>query len=160
MKKTLINLNKKGQVGDTTTWVFATLIILFILFVAIFSLKIVGLNSSLKNVGGTYADDIIQKSAFGFLETKNSQGMKFFEVLKNSGEMDEESNFLANKIFIDNKDNYYWKISFGIGSEWKYFFLTDDSVREDNALEKLLLFIQPVYLSKNKLFELRLFFPK
>ena len=125
MKKILIKEDKKGQVGDTTTWVVATLIIIFILFTAIFSLKLFGWSSGGKNIRFSYSDLIIQKSAEAFLLTKNSQGQKIFDVLKNSDNLDEESNALANTIFLDNKDEYYWKIGFGIGNagnfKWHIF---------------------------------------
>ena len=89
---------KKAQVGDTITWVIATLIIIVILIISVY---IAGLLGNLKTIGGGVEgtsfsgfDFLATKSFYGFLVTDN-----FYSQIKTEQKLTEPAGTLAKEIF-------------------------------------------------------------
>lgn len=151
-------VNKKAQVGETTTWLVATLIILFIITMAIFSLKL-GFNPSENKIRFSYYDSLVQKSSMSFLLSKSADGQKVFDVLRNSEAMNPEEEKLGSQIFSEKKDDFYLFITFDVGTgilSSLSNYLTKDVLRGDVMIKG---FDQRIFISENKFFKLGLYFP-
>lgn len=117
MKK-MFNRNKKAQIGETLTWIVATLIIIVILVFSIFITFFLGKTKNLSkdNRGfslGESEDLFVMKSLSGYLLTEDASGERIFDKLKNKNESSEKNLFdefegsLAREIFSKlYKDEY------------------------------------------------------
>lgn len=96
-------MNKKAQVGDTVSWMVATIVIVVILLIGI---TIAGGADIVKNVFGSkdssylrISDNFAGNSFYSFLDTDFS-GKKAYELIKESEELsDEEVGNFAVKVF-------------------------------------------------------------
>lgn len=103
---------KKAQVAETTTWVVATVIIIFILVVSVYASS--GLSKAVKSVNSRdsaaflkekNADLLLKQSLFGFLKTKNPEGkIIYLDILEKNQITDEEKN-LAKIVFTNINSN-------------------------------------------------------
>ena len=119
-----IFLNKRGQVGETITWIVATVIIIFILgttlFVAEFSLA---KNKEVSQT--TQVDLLVSKSFFSYLLTD-----EVYDKIKSPPEgLDDETGNLAKEIFEGLYEDEYTKdiwlgilFDFNLRSEDNEFF--------------------------------------
>lgn len=117
-------LNKKAQIGETTTWIFATLVVIIILSLSIFLVQ--WTLKSRKFELNKQQDLIATKSLTGFLSTfQNGEKVydKFAEQAKNKNyNLDENSGKLAVKIFKGFYNEIDYIIYFGInGGDNNYF---------------------------------------
>lgn len=93
--------NRKGQIGETLTWVVATLIIIFIVVVSLF---IVSTSSAFKrnNYESVYyektSDILATKSFAGYLLTKNNE-KNVFQQLREEENLNEFNGNLGRDIF-------------------------------------------------------------
>jgi|GEM_PF-3132967 len=151
--------NKNGQVGDTLTWVVATLIIIFILLVSIFSIKIFSIFTLGKTKNNLDPDPIIQKSVFSFLLSKSVNGQTFFEKIRNEENLDSESDGLLNKILGESiKGRYSFFTTALFGYKMKFFLgILEDELRDGSSYYGM---DQPVYISENKFIDLVFYFAK
>ena len=90
---------KSGQIGETITWVVATIIIIVILLISIFAAtsypgKSKGAFSSEKR-----NDFIASESFFAYLLTEDERGQTVHEQLKNEENLNDFNGNLAIKIF-------------------------------------------------------------
>lgn len=106
--------SKKGQIGETITWIVATVIIIVIL---IFSIFVASLLSKTKVLGkGFKSEDdgnrdlIGAKSLTAYLLTKNEKGNKMFDLLRVRDNLDGDTGPSAKKIF----EELYEKVWIGI----------------------------------------------
>ena len=103
-----IFLNKRGQVGETITWIVATVIIIFILgttlFVAEFSLA---KNKEVSQT--TQVDTLVSKSFFSYLLTDD-----VYNQLKAEGNLSEFNGNLALNIFEEFYSKEYVDVWVGI----------------------------------------------
>ncbi len=101
--------NKKAQIGETMTWVIATIIIIVILISSIFITSVLGVTSSHKQYKsiGTEPDLIPVKSLTSYLLTKDNSGKKIFDQLKDEENLNEFNGNLAIKIF-----NYFYLLNY------------------------------------------------
>ncbi len=93
--------NKKAVVGETLTWIVATLIIVVILIFSIFvtSLLSVGRSFGSKELSSVNKNDLlVTKSLTGYLLTTDG-GEKVFELLKEEKISNDFNENLAFKIF-------------------------------------------------------------
>jgi hypothetical protein len=99
-----IGLNKKGQMGETVTWVFATLIIIVVLAISIFvSSFYLG---KFKQIQGSYAqigDIPISKSFYSYLLTDNDAKQTVYSQLKTDRNLNDFNGNLALELFNGNK---------------------------------------------------------
>ena len=107
-----IFLNKRGQVGETITWIVATVIIIFILgttlFVAEFSLA---KNKEVSQT--TQVDILVSKSFFSYLLTPNENGNVYGEI-KNEGNLSMVNGNLALEIFEEFYGKEYFRVWLGM----------------------------------------------
>lgn len=90
--------NKKAQIGETMTWVVATIIIIVILGIAIFASSFY--NSSSKKINIYNSKDVlISKSFFSYLLTPQSSNSNVYDTLKSNGGLDKGTETLAKEIF-------------------------------------------------------------
>lgn len=104
---------KNAQIGETVTWIVATVIIVLILavsiFVSSFSFKDAKEISLLKRT-----DVLASKSLFSYLLTKDAQGNTVYWQLKNQENLNEFNGNLGKSIFQEFYDNEYVDIWLGI----------------------------------------------
>ena len=93
-------LKKKGQVAETTTWVFATLIIVIILLVSIYITSIIGTISGSKSIDRDSNYDLfVEKSLSSYLITENDSGAKIYEQLRVEDNLNDFNGNLSAQIF-------------------------------------------------------------
>ncbi len=83
--------NKNGQIGETMTWIVATIIIVVILTISIFIASSASVLKS-KIIQGSYfqtADVLASKSMFSYLLTPDSSGKITHTQLKEEGNLNE-----------------------------------------------------------------------
>lgn len=109
-----LNKNKKGQTGETMTWIVATIIIIIILTVSIiianYSLK------SMKKVNEQFfqtADVLASKSMYSYMLTRDFAGNNVYTQLKNNNSMNDFNGNLAIKIFMGFYSTEYSKVWLG-----------------------------------------------
>ena len=105
--------SKKAQVGETMTWVVATIIIVIILIVSIFvSTAYLGGG---KNVNFFKRTDVLaSKSLFSYLLTKDSEGNQVYNQLKNEENLNEFNGNLGMEIFKEFYGEEYEDVWLGI----------------------------------------------
>jgi len=91
--------DKKGQIGETITWVVATIIIIVILLVSIFvSTSYIG--GSKKATFSKQTDILASKSLFAYLLTEDEGNTVYGQLKEDGGEnLNEFNGNLALKIF-------------------------------------------------------------
>lgn len=92
--------NKRAQVGETITWIVATVIIILILTISLsISSFYIGKSKDLSFFKTT--DILASKSFFSYLLTKDTEGNMVYEQLKNQENLNEFNGNLGKKIFLD-----------------------------------------------------------
>jgi len=95
--------DKRSQIGETMTWVVATVIIIIILLISIF----IATSYLGKNKGTDFlskqSDLLASESFFAYLLTEDSEGQTVHEQLKNEENLNDFNGNLAIKIF----DGFY-----------------------------------------------------
>lgn len=107
--------NKKGQVGETVTWVIATVIIIVILVVSIFIASAYIGNNKEADLN-RQADVLASKSLLAYLLTKDSGGKSVYEQIKTEKNLNNFNGNLALNIFknfYENPDKEYQQVWFG-----------------------------------------------
>ena len=91
---------KHGQIGETMTWIIATIIIIVVLAI---SISIASISTSgLKRVNQVFfqtADVLASKSMFSYIMTENSEGKTIHTQIKEEGNLNEFNGNFALKIF-------------------------------------------------------------
>ncbi len=134
--------NKRGQIGETMTWVVATIIIIVILTLSVFiaggsdrAKKVAGLDKTVKNIPGM--DKSISKSLFSYLLTKKNQEI-IFNQIKQSGDFNSLNGKLAVDIFQDfYKDDY--QIAMWIDNKKNSYFSNIIASPKDLSFNKVKL---------------------
>jgi len=105
--------NQKAQVGETMTWVVATIIIIIILIVSIFvSAAYFGGG---KNVNFFKRTDVLaSKSLFSYLLTEDSGGNIVYNQLRNEENLNEFNGNLGMEIFKKFYEEEYEDVWLGI----------------------------------------------
>ena len=115
--------NKKAQVGDTITWVVATLVIVFVLLISIYASSLLSKTKDFSSgdfdTEDLNYDSLAKKSMFAFLLT-NSQGENIvYSQLNNEKDLNELNEDLAFEIFgkIFGKE---FQVGIGINEDINY----------------------------------------
>jgi len=112
-------LNKKAQVGETITWIVATLIIIVILYFSIFIANFyVG---SSKKVGVSSVDYVAWKSMTSYV-LFDKDGKKVYNQLLEDGNLNEFNGNLGLNIFDKLYGKDYSAIWLGVDSEHNDYF--------------------------------------
>lgn len=105
--------NKKAQIGETITWVVATIIIIVVL---VFSIFIAGIyfnkGKNLKSSSFKSKDILASKSLFSYLLTPSEEG-KVYDELKNEDNLDRLNGILALNVFQELYGEGYEDVWFG-----------------------------------------------
>lgn len=106
--------DKRSQIGETITWVVATVIIIIILLISIFiSTSYLG-----KNKGADFlakrSDLLASESFFAYVLTEDTGGQTVHEQLKNQGNLNDFNGNLAIKIFDELYGEEYPEVWIGI----------------------------------------------
>ncbi|MEK6896967.1 MAG: hypothetical protein AABW93_00365 [Nanoarchaeota archaeon] len=157
--------SKCGQIGETITWVVATLIIVVILAVSLLvSSLILGDEKSLGFLKTT--DVLASKSLFSYLLTKDREGNNVHTQLKNQENLNEFNGNLGKKIFQEYYGSEYEDVWVGIILDRKllpalpndFFGRRPSGVRpsgEISAKGKYVSSIsEKIYINENKILEL------
>ena len=96
--------NKKATVGETVTWIVATIIIVIILLVSILATTLY-LGKNKKTDFLRPGDSLAPESFFAWLLTENSEGQTVYENLTKEDNLNDFNGNLALKIF----DEFYKK---------------------------------------------------
>ncbi len=116
---------KQGQVGETITWVVATIVIIVILSVSIFVASLTG--KSKKFEVQRSADLVVTKSLVSYLKTVGPDEVTVYEQLKEAENLDIFTGPLAENVFkkFYEKEDEYMEIwmSMGDTSYSEYFGL-------------------------------------
>ena len=92
--------NKKAQVGETVTWIVATVIIIFMLLASIFLASAYLGNFKKIHSQAFGATDIpASKSLFAYVLTEDDSGEKIYDQLKTEDNLNEFNGELGKKIF-------------------------------------------------------------
>lgn len=107
--------NKKAQIGETMTWVVATVIIIVILGVAIFAASLFFKETKKPNFASAFQTDALgSESFFSYLLTKDASGDIVYRHLQQEGNLSEFNGNLAQAIFDVNFNSEYKNIWVGI----------------------------------------------
>ena len=95
-----INKGKKGEIGETVTWIVATVIIIVVLLISIFA-TVTGI-LDFKNFNYMkQADALASKSFFSYLLTESDAGTSVYEQLGSEENFSEFNGELAKNIFTE-----------------------------------------------------------
>ena len=157
--------SKRAQVGETLTWIVATVIIVLILVVSIFVSNFYLKNS--KEIGFLKrTDTLASKSLFSYLLTKDTDGNNVHTQLKNQENLNEFNGNLGKKIFQEYYGSEYEDVWVGIILDRKllpalpndFFGRRPSGVRpsgEISAKGKYVSSIsEKIYINENKILEL------
>ena len=97
----LNNLQKKGQVAETMTWVVATIIIFVILAIAIYAASVMSKANRTLDFNSNEPSILLKKSLQGYLFTEDEKGESVFVKLEKNEDFDSFSEELGKKIFKD-----------------------------------------------------------
>ena len=117
------HIGRRAQIGETMTWVVATIIIIAILGISIFiaSAKFnKDKTPDLQSVSRT--DTLASKSLFSYVLTKNSTGQNVYEQLNGSNNLNDFNGNLAEKIFNVYKKDYTYLVWLGFLTEGNVYF--------------------------------------
>ncbi|MBU2616803.1 MAG: hypothetical protein KKB79_02370 [Nanoarchaeota archaeon] len=105
--------NRRGQIGETVTWMVATVAIVVILLIAIFasSFYFEGKNKSVSISGEDFSASV---SFFSWLLTEDAEGNNVYEQLKGEEDLNEFNGELAVNIFEGLYGSDYFKTWIGI----------------------------------------------
>lgn len=99
---------KKAQVGETTSWIFATIVIITIILISLFIVQFYqGKNKEIEEL--KTVDVVAAKSLFSYILTKNktkSNEEVVYNLLKENKSFDNFTGTLAKKIFTEYERNY------------------------------------------------------
>ena len=123
----LNNAKKQGEVSETMTWIVVTLIIILILSVSIYATSILAkknldLGVLLKVKDAKTTDLLVIKSLSAYFLTRASDGQTIFKHLQEEENLNENTGFLAYRIFdsiydyygvLDLNPNFWLKIFYG-----------------------------------------------
>lgn len=127
--------NSRGQVAETTTWIVATLIIIFVLLISLYAssklsvfIKTINTKDS-ASFSKEQTNILLKESLFAYLLTKNSEGINFYNQIKtdkkinsfpeNFGESVFEKIYPASEVSIElaTYENRYGTQSYSLNFE-------------------------------------------
>lgn len=111
---------KKGEVGETVTWVVATVIIIVVLLISI-SATVIGIFDFKDFNYIKKADVLASKSFFSYLLTESDIGTSVYEQLGSEDNLNEFNGELALNIFKEFYEEEYADVWVGVQdtSEWQ-----------------------------------------
>ncbi len=93
---------RRGQVAETTVWIVATIIIIFVLLVSVYAASLLSVsNKSISLSEPTFAGNnvLLKKSMYGFLLTKNQEGINIYNRIDSEKDIDDQTKILGTLVF-------------------------------------------------------------
>ena len=151
------HIGRRAQIGETMTWVVATIIIIAILGISIFiaSAKFnTDKTPDLQSVSRT--DTLASKSLFSYVLTKNSTGQTVYEQLNGYNNLNDFNGFYG-KTYAKKWVGVIYDTNF-TGDKNLYFGGEPSLTREGNRVTtQLYYFLQDIQLTPTKNLEMVLF---
>jgi len=94
--------NKNGQVAETTTWIVATVIIIFVLVVSVYASSLLSVSNksiSLSEPTILGSNVLLKQSMYGFLLTKNQEGINIYNRIDSKKDIDSQTQILGTLVF-------------------------------------------------------------
>jgi hypothetical protein len=157
-----MRLKKKAEIGETLSWVVATIIIVVMLIISGFVVSVLK-ERSYKDISLTDTSDLLaSKSLTAYLLSETDSGEKVFERIKNKEELDNYTGNLAVNIFKELYEGEYpFNIWLGINFEGigvrknSYFGAMPIGMRGgDISFKDVEFFSQKIQLNNDKWIEL------
>jgi hypothetical protein len=156
--------NKYARVGETMTWIVATIAIIVVLMISIFiSAFYLGED---KEVDALETSDVLAtKSLFSYLLTKDSEGKTVYVQLKEEEDLNDFNGNLALQIFRGFYGEEYLKVWLGfILNRPLLPYLNNDYFGErpseirggDITKRSVPHILEDIYINENKTFEMAL----
>jgi len=92
---------RRGQIAETVTWLVATVVILVILSMAIYTASVLSKTNRAVTISADEAPILLKKSLYGYLFSNDSTGEKVFTKLEKNKVFDSFSEELGKKVFKD-----------------------------------------------------------
>ena len=108
-------VNNRGQIGETMTWMVATIIIILVLTVSILLANASFIKGEKKFPYTNHVDLFVEKSLSSYLLTKDSGGASTYAELQN-GEVTDFAKNLASNVFVSLYSGYYTYLSVTLDS--------------------------------------------
>jgi len=105
---------KSGQIGETVTWVVATVTIVVILLIAIFVATSFFTKNKKADFLAKQSDILASESFFAYLLTEDDSGQTVYEQIKNLENLNEFNGNFAIEIFDGFYSKDYPKVWLGI----------------------------------------------
>jgi len=152
--------NRDGQVGETVTWLVATVVILVVLIIAIFASSFY-FDGKNKSVSGNENDFSASISFFSWLLTEDDSEISVYRQLDIEGDLNEFNGNLAKEIFdslYEPEYIYVWVgVDFkGVGFRKNDYFGVRLSTIAGNELNRKIIprLTERVIVNENKTVEL------
>ncbi len=100
----LLRNKKRGQVSETVTWLVATIAILVILSIAIFTASALGKTNRAVTLTADHSPILLKKSLQAYLLTKDASDENVFSKIEESEDVEGFSRELEEKIFKDSSE--------------------------------------------------------
>ncbi len=132
----MFHKNKKAQIGETMTWVIATIVIIVILVFSIFISSFIGRGrDKMFPATGDFRNLIEAKSISGFLLTENDYGERIFDQILEEGDLNDFNGPIGVAIFENYEIENYDRVKhYSIDENDKYIrgvFLTLKSMKSN-----------------------------
>ncbi len=108
--------DKRSQIGETMTWIVATIIIIVVLSISIFIATSYLGGSKKADFLAKRSDLLASESFFAYLLTEDSKGQTVYEQLKNEENLNDFNGNLAIKIFDGFYGEEYPEVWIGIAT--------------------------------------------
>ena len=116
-----INSSKRGQIGETMTWIVATIIIILVLGASIFLSAIyINQNKKIQSLSSQTKDVLASKSLYSYMLTGDASGKRVYSQIKEEGDLNEFNGNLGIKIFSNFGDDYD-AVWLGVADERDFF---------------------------------------
>ena len=108
----LHKIQKRGQVAETVTWLVATILILIILSISVYTASVLSKTNRAVTISVEEYPILLKQSLYGFLFTRDTSGKRVFEQIEESGGLDLFSKDLGEKVFKDPSGEFDFSLKF------------------------------------------------
>jgi len=151
--------NRRAQIAETITWIFATLVIVAVLAISLFASSLYLKDS--KDIAFFKRIDVLaSKSLFSYLLTKDATGSTAYEQLKTQENLNDFNGNLGKTIFLESYDRDYEDIWLGFPTfpaSNQFFGKRPTGVKPSDLNSGFVASIsEKIYLTPDKIVELYL----
>ncbi|HKZ33884.1 MAG TPA: hypothetical protein VJ142_01445 [Candidatus Nanoarchaeia archaeon] len=154
--------NKRAQIAETITWIFATLVIVAVLAISLFASSLY-IKDSKDIAFFKRTDALTSKSLFSYLLTKDTEGSTVYEQLKSQENFNDFNGNLGKTIFQGFYEKDYVDIWLGMPlfpASNQFFGKRPTGVRPAGEASTKSTFVssisEKIYLNQDKTLELYL----